>query len=196
MFSRYPVLWLVHMQTSLWCILHTVSYRCLLHRIVIAMLLHESDVECLFLRVPSPMDSFVWMLSPSRWQSLPKLTRCLPRPPMMPELRLIWLVSELLRLCAELCNEFILFESLSISLFAASSFANRLSSDDGSCSPLTLFMALCELLLLLFSVAALVLKVISSYSCAFTTESLLIFAGAAQTWKFIKLTRGWCMRLN
>lgn len=83
MFSRYPVLWLVHMQTLLWCILHTVSYRCLLHRIVIAMLLHENDVECLSLRVPSPMDSFVWMLSPSRWQSLPKLTRCLPRPPTM-----------------------------------------------------------------------------------------------------------------
>lgn len=51
-----------------------------------------------------------------------------------PEFKLIWLVSELLRLCAELCNEFKLLASLSINLFAASNLANRLCSDVGNAS--------------------------------------------------------------
>lgn len=48
-----------------------------------------------------------------------------------PEFRLIWLVSELLRLWAELCKEFKLFESLSINLLAASNFARSCSSAVG-----------------------------------------------------------------
>lgn len=51
---------------------------------------------------------------------------------VLPEFKLIWLVSELLRLCAELCNEFKLLASLSINLLAASNLANRLSSDVGN----------------------------------------------------------------
>jgi hypothetical protein len=43
-------------------------------------------------------------------------------------------VSELLRLCAELCNEFKLFASLSINLLAASNFAKRVISDVGRLS--------------------------------------------------------------
>lgn len=50
---------------------------------------------------------------------------------VLPEFKLIWLVSELFRLCAELCNEFKLLASLSINLFAASNLANKLNSDVG-----------------------------------------------------------------
>lgn len=53
---------------------------------------------------------------------------------VLPEFKLIWLVSELLRLCAELCNEFKLLASLSMSLFAASNLASKLCSDVGKAS--------------------------------------------------------------
>lgn len=54
--------------------------------------------------------------------------------PFLPEFKLIWLVSELLRLCAEPCSEFKLLASLSISLLAASNLARRLCSDVGKAS--------------------------------------------------------------
>lgn len=49
----------------------------------------------------------------------------------LPEFKLIWLVSELLRLWAELWSEFKLFESLSINLLAASNFARSCNSAVG-----------------------------------------------------------------
>lgn len=61
------------------------------------------------------------------------------------DVRLIWLVSEFLRLCVE-CSELRLLASLSISLLAASSLASRSISDVGRFSSAGAFTSIFLLL--------------------------------------------------